>query len=69
MKKYSGGVKTEMETLKLYRVKDISDVLKVSPRTVIRYIQSGKLPGAKIGGGWRVKAEDFQRFTGFSTGA
>jgi excisionase family DNA binding protein len=55
-----------METLKLYRIKDISEMLRVTPRTVINYIQTGKLKGTKIGGGWRIKAEDFQYFTGLS---
>ena len=55
-----------METIKLYKLKDISEILRVTPRTVINYIQSGKLKGTKIGGGWRVKDEDFQSFAGFS---
>ena len=54
-----------METIKLYKPKDIAEILRVSQRTVINYIQSGKLKGTKIGGGWRVKAEDFQSFAGF----
>ena len=54
------------ETIKLYTIKDISEMLRVTPRTVRNYIQTGKLKGTKIGGGWRVRAEDFQNFTGFS---
>lgn len=38
---------------KLYTLQETADLLKVSTRTVLRYIKSGKLKATKIGQ-WRI---------------
>ncbi|MDP2425391.1 MAG: helix-turn-helix domain-containing protein [Candidatus Izemoplasmatales bacterium] len=51
-----------MEELKLYTVEEITDVLKVTQRTVYNYIKKGELKAVKIGKYWRVKLIDLQKF-------
>lgn len=41
---------------------DIQRELKVSRRTVYRWIKLGNLRAIKVGGGWRVKEETFKEF-------
>jgi excisionase family DNA binding protein len=36
--------------------------LRVNPQTVYRLLNSGALPGAKIGRTWRVRRADLDRF-------
>jgi len=44
--------------------KQISEILQVTEETVRDWLQTGKLPGTKVGGWlWRVKREDFEAFT------
>ena len=40
----------------------IAEVLDVRPRTVVRWINEGKLKGVKVGRVWRVKAIDLYKF-------
>lgn len=40
----------------------IAEILDVHEETVRRYIRKGTLPAIKIGGVYRVKREDFERF-------
>jgi excisionase family DNA binding protein len=37
-----------------YTVQEVADKLRVSYQTVVREIRSGAMPGAKVGGQWRV---------------
>lgn len=46
---------------KLLTIEEVADVLRVSTRTVIRYIKSGKLKASKIGV-WRIKEIDLNKF-------
>jgi len=45
------------KTDKLLNIEEVAEVLRVSTRTVIRYIESGKLKASKIGV-WRIKQSD-----------
>src|SRR5262245_41129219 len=45
-------------------IKDITTRLKLHPNTVARYIQTGQLPGVKVGKGYRVREADLARFIG-----
>ena len=42
----------------------VAELLNVSPRTVNRLINSGKgeLPAVKIGGRWKIRAEDIEKY-------
>ena len=56
-----------MEDFKLYTVKEITEILKVSQRTLYNYIKSGTLKAVKIGKYWRVKPVDLQNLIDFGT--
>jgi excisionase family DNA binding protein len=45
----------------LYTTNEIAKILKVSKRTIFRYIKSGKLKATKIGQ-WRIKKNDLEKF-------
>lgn len=46
---------------KLLNIEEVAAVLRVSTRTVVRYIDSGRLRASKIGV-WRIKESDINRF-------
>ena len=46
---------------KLYTLPEIANLLKVSTRTVLRYIKAHKLGATKIGQ-WRIREGDLQKF-------
>ncbi len=46
---------------KLLTIDEVAKVLRVSTRSVIRYVDSGKLKASKIGD-WRIKQSDLDRF-------
>lgn len=45
-------------------VEDVSEYLKVKPRTVRRWLQEGQLNGVNLGGraGWRIRKEHIEQF-------
>jgi len=51
-----------MDDFKLYTVEEITNILKVTQRTLYNYIKSGALKAVKIGKYWRVKHTDLQDF-------
>lgn len=55
-----------MAEIKLYTIEEVTDVLKVSRRTIYTYLKEGKLKAVKIGKYWRVSEENLQEF--ISTG-
>ena len=48
-----------METLTPY---EISKILKLHPFTVTRLAREGKIPAFKVGGVWRVRKDQFERW-------
>jgi len=46
---------------KLLTIEEVADILRVSTRTIVRYIESGKLKASKIGV-WRIKEPDVRLF-------
>ena len=42
-------------------IEEVADILRVSTRTIVRYIESGKLKASKIGV-WRIKESDVHLF-------
>lgn len=52
----------EMEEMKLYTLKEVEKILKVTQRTLYTYIQNGQLKATKIGKYWRVKHADLMDF-------
>ena len=46
----------------LYSVKEVAQILEVTPRTVQNYIALGRIRGQKIGGKWRFTREAIEAF-------
>ncbi|PIX88670.1 MAG: excisionase [Candidatus Nealsonbacteria bacterium CG_4_10_14_3_um_filter_36_16] len=46
---------------KLLTIKEVAKILRVSERSVNRYIESGKLKASKIGQ-WRISQKDLEDF-------
>jgi excisionase family DNA binding protein len=46
---------------KLYTLPEIAEILKVSRKSVYRYIESGKLKASKATGQWRIKQSDLDK--------
>ncbi|MCM8854637.1 MAG: helix-turn-helix domain-containing protein [Candidatus Thiodiazotropha sp.] len=45
-------------TDEILTLKEVADYLKLAEKTAYRLAADGKLPGFKVGGGWRFKRED-----------
>ena len=46
---------------KLFTLKETAKILRVSERTIMRYLKSGKLKASKVGK-WRIKQSDLEKF-------
>ena len=46
---------------KLLTIREVAEILRVSERSVNRYIEYGKLKASKIGQ-WRIKQSDLDKF-------
>lgn len=46
---------------KLFTLKETARILRVSERTIMRYLKSGKLKASKVGQ-WRIKESDLEKF-------
>ncbi len=51
-----------MDALKLYRIPELAKMLKVTERTILKYFETGKLKGVKIGGKWTVSEKNLHSF-------
>lgn len=40
--------------------KEVAERLKLSPKTIVVWLQSGKLSGIKVGNRWRVRTHDLE---------
>jgi len=47
---------------KLYSVKDLSEMLPITPLTIREYFRKGKIKGNKIGKNWYVTEENLESF-------
>jgi excisionase family DNA binding protein len=50
-----------MET-RLYSIEDLSGILKLHPKTILRFIHEGKLVARKIGRAWMVSEADLKNY-------
>jgi excisionase family DNA binding protein len=46
----------------LYTIEEVTQILKVTQRTVYNFIKSGDLKAVKVGKYWRIKHEDLEAF-------
>ena len=43
-------------------IREVADYLKVTERTLYRLVQDGEVPGFKVGGSWRFRRGDLERW-------
>lgn len=48
--------------MKLYTIKEVSEILQIDPETVRNYIRDNKLIAYKVGREWRIKQEELITF-------
>ena len=51
----------ENDQEKLYSLKEVAEMLRVSERSMFRYIHSGKLKANKVGG-WKISESELKAF-------
>lgn len=54
--------KTTAPELRLYDLKELQEILHVSYRTLLKYVNSGALKGRKIGKEWRITQANLDAF-------
>ena len=52
--------------LQSYKLREVADILKLSPRTLYKYVHEGKLKGYKIPNGLRFTEDDIKEFISLS---
>lgn len=53
---------TNTDTIKVYTVKDVMKILKISETTVLTMLKDGRLKGIKVGRYWRISEENLRAF-------
>jgi len=53
---------------KVYTVKEVAEILKVSEQTVQEALKKGQLPGAKVGRQWRITETSLTNYLNGNTG-
>ena len=48
--------------IKVYSLKEVSEMLTVSTRTLLQYVRDGRIRAVKIGGRWTVSEENLRHF-------
>jgi excisionase family DNA binding protein len=51
-----------MDSIQLYTLRQLSQMLKVTERTMYSYIKDGRLKGQKIGGVWQISQTNLEKF-------
>ena len=51
-----------MAEMRFYTKKETAALLGVNPKTIERYLLSGKLKGARLGKAWKISDGDIQAF-------
>jgi len=56
-------------TDEILTLKEVAKYLKLAEKTAYRLAAEGKLPGFKVGGSWRFKRDDIEKWIEDSKGA
>lgn len=48
--------------MEIMTVRDLSEYLHCHPSTIYRMLAKGELPGFKVGGDWRFRVEDIDKW-------
>tara|TARA_S200002703_G_C3766844_1_gene236057 strand:- start:477 stop:704 length:228 start_codon:yes stop_codon:yes gene_type:complete len=54
-------------TVKIYTLDEVSEILKITKRTIYTYVKEGSLKASRIGRYWRVSEEQLQEFLNTGT--
>lgn len=46
----------------IFTIKEVSGYLKLAEKTAYRLVSDGKLPGFKVGGSWRFRKSEIDRW-------
>ncbi|MBB57580.1 MAG: DNA-binding protein [Rhodospirillaceae bacterium] len=44
-------------------VREVAEYLKINEKTAYRLAAEGKIPGFKVGGAWRFRMDEIEKFT------
>lgn len=47
---------------KIHTLQEVADILKLSTKTISRYIESGKIKASWFGNRWRIRVGEVERF-------
>lgn len=56
-----------IEELRFYNVMEVAEILKVTRRSVYRYLKSGDLKAVKIGKEWKISEPNLKAFASRGT--
>ena len=51
-----------MSEMEYYTTKDVCELLKISSKTLYKYLEQGKIKGTKLGKSWRYSQKDIDEF-------
>ncbi len=51
-----------LDNIRLYTLTELEPILGVTHRTLLSYVQTGRLKAVKLGGKWKVSEETLRRF-------
>jgi excisionase family DNA binding protein len=54
----------DLKELKLYTLTELEPILGLTHRTLLTYVQTGKLKAVKIGNRWKVSEKSLREFIG-----
>ena len=57
------GPQSTMIASDVMTVREVADYLKVKDRTIYRLVAGGEMPGFKVGGSWRFRKTEIDRWT------
>ncbi|HAU0227387.1 TPA: helix-turn-helix domain-containing protein [Legionella pneumophila] len=50
-------------TTEIMLIKELAEYLKINEKTAYRYAAEGKIPAFKVGGAWRFRRDEIEKFT------
>ena len=57
------AMQTQMQT-DIMTIREVADYLKLTEKTAYRLAAKGKIPGFKVGGSWRFKRSQIEKWIG-----
>lgn len=51
-----------MSDHEIFTIKDLASYLKIAEKTAYRFVSEGRIPGFKVGGSWRFRRSEIERW-------